>query len=126
MRSLGITPDRYQYAYIGYPRDTIAVTLGAKFFDADRLILKGDFSWISQGEHTVVYDWENNADTIAESTPSGTAENKIIVSAEAQWKFLSYFTLKGGASIIYSMNNNHAAGVNELGGQATLSVLFQY
>ena len=126
MRPLGITPGRFEYAYIGYPRDTIAVTLGGKFFDADRLILNGTFSWISQGEHTVAYDWENSAASIAETTPSGTAENKFVFSADAQWKFLPYLTLKGGASIIYSVNNNHASGVNELGGQAGISVLFQY
>jgi hypothetical protein len=120
--------DGKQYYFIGYPRDTITLTLGARFFKNDIMVINGDFSWISKGEHDkdgLKWDWENSDITRFEKTPSGSAENKYTVSLGAQWKPLSYLTLKGSVAGILSLNNNHS-GSDKRGGQAVLSVSFHY
>ena len=115
--------------FIGYPRDTIAVTLGTRFFNRDTLSFSGRFSWISSGEHNrdeLKWDWRMSPETRNERTPSGTAENKLVLSLAAQWKPFSYLSLKGEITGIVSLNNNHNPGINETGGQASLCVGFHY
>jgi hypothetical protein len=120
--------DGKQYYFIGYPRDTIALTLGARFFKNDIVVINWDFSWISKGEHDkngLTWDWENSDISRVEKTPSGSAENKFTVSLGAKLKPLSYLTLKGSVAGILSLNNKHS-GSDKRGGQAVLSASFHY
>jgi hypothetical protein len=117
-----------QYYFIGYPRDTIALALGTRFFKSDIIVINGDFSWICRGEHDkdgLTWDWANTDITRIEKTPSGSAENNFSVSLGAEWKPLSYLTLKGSVTGILSFNNKHS-GSDKRGGQAALSVSFHY
>ena len=114
------------YSYIGYQRDTIAVSLGGRFFKGDELTIFGELSRISHGEHRLYYDWANNEQTIAERTPTGIPENKYIGTIGAKWKMNSYLTYNGSFTGIYSINNNHNEGINELGGQVSFSINFHY
>jgi len=40
-----------RYYFIGFPRDTITLTLGARFFRGSALSLTGELSWLSRGEY---------------------------------------------------------------------------
>jgi hypothetical protein len=127
-----VNPGKYFY-YFGYPRDTLAITAGAKFFNSDKLIINGDFSWIARGEHggyPIVWDWEKTPDAFNKTSPSGTPENNFILSVGGQWKILSYLTLKGNLTGIFSQNNRNALSRNissdAFGGQASVSVTFHY
>ena len=124
-----IQEDRFnQYYYLGYPRDTIAVTLGAMFFDNKQLKLSGNFAWISSGEHNkngLTWNWRKDPVTFAETTPTGIVENKFILSFEVEWEAYSWLVLKTGVSGILSINNNNSNN-NETGGQAYISFGFKY
>jgi len=115
------------YYYLGYPRDTIALILGAVFFDRDILNFSGNFSWIASGSHSrLVWDWKRGADAYNEKTPTGTVEHKFILSLAAQWKFLSFLVFKAELTGVFSHNNNNKKDNNQFGGQTKLSVNFQY
>jgi hypothetical protein len=117
------------YYYFGYPRDTLALTAGTRFFNGDKLIINGTFSWISRGKHgghPIEWDWERTEDAFKERTPSGTPENNFIVSVGAEYKVFKYFTLKGNLTGIFITNNNNQKGSNETGLQAAVSVNFKY
>jgi hypothetical protein len=129
MRSVSDSSRSSLYYYFGYPRDTFAVAAGARFFDGDKLIINGNFSWISSGKHgghPIVWDWERGLDAFNETAPSGTPENKFIVSVEAQWKPLPYLAFNGSLTGILSKNHNNTSGSDAAGGQASLSVSFFY
>jgi len=122
-----IQQDHHNYL-IGHSRDTMSLTFGAKFFNNDALNLSGSFSWVASGAHNRVglkWDWDRG-ETYNEKTPSGTAENKFILSLGAEWNPLSWLALKAGITGIISLNNKHIDGVREAGGQASLSVGFKY
>jgi hypothetical protein len=124
-----IIQENWGYKYIGYPRDTMTVSAGADFFNNDNLIISGSFSWISSGEHNkydLKWDWERTRRAWDESTPSGIAENKFILCLGTKWKILPYLILRANIAGIVSLNNNHDSGVNAIGGQASLSLSFQY
>jgi hypothetical protein len=124
MRYLGWVEGRKQYRYMGYPRDTISITAGTKFFKNDYLSFTGEFSWMSTGEHyNLVWDWKMGDHV---STPSGTVQNKYLATFGFNWKPLSYLSLKGSISGIISRNNGNISGNNEYGGQASLSVTVSY
>ena len=124
-----IQVDRFkQYYYIGYPRDTIAVTLGALFFNNNQYKVSGNFSWISNGEHDkngLTWDWQRTSEAFAESTPYGKAENKFILSLAGEWQPYSWLVLKTEITGILSFNNNHS-GRTETGGQVIVSASFKY
>ena len=125
-----IQQNRYgQYYYIGYSRDTIALTFGNKFFRDGNLNFSCNFSWISSGthnEHGLIWDWERSSEAFSERTPTGTAEQKLILAFESGWKPLSWLALNAGITGIVSLNNRHISGNNQLGGQASLSIGFHY
>jgi hypothetical protein len=115
--------------FIGYPRDTVTVSAGAEFFNNDKISFSGSFSWISSGSHNkdgLKWDWEQSEKAWNEKTPTETAENKFILQLGAKWKPLPYLSLKANIAGIISLNNKHNPGVNAAGGQASLSVSFQY
>jgi len=119
----------FYYKFIGYPRDTISLSFGTEFFNNNNLSLTGSFSWISSGEHNkdgLKWYWEQSAQAYNESTPSGIAENKFILSLGAKWKVLPYLVLKSNIVGIVSLNNRNISGVNAVGGQASISATFQY
>ena len=118
-----------QYYHIGFRRDTIALTLGANFFNKDTLHFSGNFSWIATGAHNkggLTWSWQKSPEAAAETTPTGTAEHKFILSLGAGWRPLSWLVLNANITGIVSHNNNHVAGAGALGGQASFSVSFQY
>jgi len=125
-----IQQNRYgQYYYIGFPRDTIALTLGANFFNNDFLFLSGNISWISSGEnnkHGLIWNWEESSNAFNQTTPSGTSENKIILSLGAGWQPQSWLIFNTDITGIVSLNNNHISGANAIGGQLSFSVGFRY
>jgi hypothetical protein len=108
------------YYYIGYPRDTIAVTAGADFLNKDTLSFSGSVSWIARGEHSksgLKWDWEQSPEAFNKRTPSGTAENNIILSIGGMWKPLPYLVLEANVTCIVS---------NTTSTQASLSVGIRY
>jgi hypothetical protein len=117
------------YYYIGYPRDTIALTLGARFFSQDTLSFTGEFSWVSKGQHnknSLVWDWNRGSSAFDERTPSGIVENNFIATLSAKWKPLPYLSLNASLTGFFIFDNKHIAGSNTLGGQATLAIVFQF
>jgi len=126
MRYLGGGMYRYQYSFIGFPRDTITAVLGANFFDNDKLRFSVEFNYISQGEYDLVWNWVRNIDAFYEKTPTGIAENKFIASLGTEWKINTFFIFKGNISGIYSINNDHNPDFNVFGGQVGLSVNFRF
>ena len=125
-----IQQNRYgQYYYIGYTRDTIALTFGANFFKNDLLNISPTFSWISTGEHNkhgLIWDWERSSEAFNESTPTGIAENKFIFTLGTGWKPHPFLILNASFTGIFSANNKHISGDNAIGGQASFSVSFRY
>ena len=126
MQTLGYSPNRYIYTFIGYPRDTIACSLGARFFNGDYLVVNGIFTWQSRGEHGIKWDWKKTKEAGEERTPSGIAENKYIIGADVEWKVLPFLTLGGSLTGIFALNNNNVFGENTAGGQFDFSVRFSY
>ena len=126
MRTLGYSPDRYEYSFIGYPRDAVTLALGAKFFNSGALIVEGRFLWLSRGEHGIKWDWEKSKDAYSENTPSGTAENKYIFGSGVQWKPLPFLVIDGSIALIFARGNNHVPGADLAGGQAAISLTFTY
>ena len=117
------------YYFIGHPRDTIAVTVGTNFFYRDILNLYGNFSWISSGEHNrygLIWDWESGPDAVGRRTPTGTAENKFILSVGSGWRPSPRIILRANVTGIISLNNSHISSNNQTGGQASFSVGFQH
>jgi len=125
-----VSPSNHLYYFIGYPRDTMAITIGTRFFKEDTLILSGDFSLISRGQHGIKWDWTTGIaakkSAFHETTPTGIAENKLIASLSAQWKLLPFLAFNGSITGILALNNNHINGSNEIDGQAAFSVSFRY
>ncbi|MCL2186032.1 MAG: capsule assembly Wzi family protein [Treponema sp.] len=128
MRSLGISRRRFQYSFIGYPRDRVTVSAGALFFNGD-IALSGEFTWLSQGEHGIKWDWTRgpeNPEAFYETTPTGTAENSFILSLGAKYKLNSYISFNIDVLGIVTFNNRHNLNEKAFGGQAAASVIFQY
>jgi len=125
-----VSPSDHHYYFIGYPRDTMAVTFGTRFFKGDTLYLSGDLSWISRGQHDIKWDWATGIveekSTYHETTPTGIAENKLIASLSAKWKLLPFLSFNASITGIFALNNNHIHGSNEIGGQAAFSASFRY
>ena len=118
-----------QFYYIGFTRDTIALTAGANFFNSDFLFFSGFLSWISSGafnRYGLIWNWERTPGAFDETTPTGTAENQLILSLGAGWRALPWLTFNANIAGIVSINNNHIHGANALGGQASFSVRIQY
>jgi len=121
------------YYFIGYPRDTIALTLGTTFFYRNILNFYGSFSWIASGQFNnnsatngVTWDWESGEPAINRRTPTGITENKFIFSIGSGWRPYPRLTLGANITGIISLNNNHISNNNQIGGQATFSVGFQH
>ena len=126
VRYLGYSPGRFQYSFLGFPRDTISLTLGARFFKNDYLSITGETFWISRGEHTIVWDWEKTEESYYESTPSGIPEHILAASVGINWKPFPFLLLKAALSGFISFNNNHTSGSNVPGGQAVVSLSYFY
>jgi hypothetical protein len=124
MRRLSLDPSRVRYNYTGYPRDTIAGTIGARFFKGDILNVSGEFSFLSQGEHTIAWDWGRGSPYNQEKTPSGIAENKFIASLGVEWKPFLFLVIGGSITGIVSLNNNHLRNADSYGGQAAFFISF--
>ena len=125
MRYLSDTT-RTHYTFIGYPRDLLVFTLGTNFFKENTLSFSGIFSLLFNGERDIYYDWVRTTEAFNRKSPSGTVENKYILSLAAGWKINPYFSIKGSVTGIHSRNNNHESGQNETGLQSTVSVNFSY
>jgi len=118
----------YRYYFLGYPRDTFALTLGANFFKNDVIHIEGELSWLSRGEHAtndLLWDWKKERSAYDERTPSGTPENNYIVAVEAKWKPYSFLTFNGSLAGIFSQNNR-IVDSDTAGVQATFSVSCHY
>ncbi|MCL2442174.1 MAG: capsule assembly Wzi family protein [Treponema sp.] len=119
----------WDYYLIGHSRDTISFSLGSDFFYNDTLKLTGNFSWIISGEKNkdgLLWDWEKSYTAFNERTPTGTAENKFVLSACALWKPYSFLTLKANITGIISLNNNYIPGEIQTGAQTQFSISFNY
>ena len=104
------------YRYIGYPRDSLALSLGAEIFNQSTLNILTRFSWVSKGEHDragLAWDWIVSEKSQAEKTPSGNVENFYILSVDAKWKMTPNLALYGNLSGIINKNT----------GQLTLGIL---
>jgi len=110
-----------RYYYIGYPRDTFSISAGTLLKYKDTFNININLSWISSGEHGLIWNWEEGQHTMNERTPTGTAENKFILSLGGGWKVNQWLLLKTNLTGILSLNNNHISGNNTFGIQAALS-----
>jgi len=118
-----VHPENYYY-YFGYPRDTFALTAGARFFYNDILTISGEFSWIASGKrggYPIVWKMEIDHSW----APSGIPENNFILSIGAEWKLYQFLTINANVTGIYSQNYNHG-NEDKTGGQISLSVSFHY
>ncbi|MCL2184461.1 MAG: hypothetical protein FWB86_01215 [Treponema sp.] len=125
MHSHLFVSEKMYYYYFSYPRDTLSVSAGARFFNGTTLDIKGEFSWIARGEHggnLIVWDLEKDHSW----APSGIPENNFILSVGADWKLFSFLTFSVSIIGIYSQNRNNIKGSNEIGGQVSVSVNFYY
>jgi len=121
------------YYFIGFPRDTIAVTLGTNFFYRNILNLTGRFSWIASGEHNnneetngLTWDWGRGPEFTERRTPSGTAEHRFALSFGSTWRPQPWLSLGAGITGIVALNTNHISGNTQIGGQASLSAEFRW
>jgi hypothetical protein len=126
MRRLSLDASRVRFEFIGYPRDTVSLTLGAQFFKDDVLRITGECTYLSRGEHGVSWDWGKGPPYTGERTPSGTAENRIIASAAVLWKAFHGLSLGGGITGIVSLDNNHVRGSDAFGGQVSFLASYVY
>jgi hypothetical protein len=124
------SPDSRFYTLIGYPRDLMVFTLGARFFRNDNLSISGLLSVQLQGEHgstgSIEYDYEWTEAAFDKRNPSGVAEQNYTFSVAAQKKFASFIAVGGRLSGIISRNNGHDPDVVKTGMQAAVSVTFSY
>jgi len=117
------------YYLISHSRDTISLSLGGKFKYNSSLNFSGVFSWTASGEHNangLKWDWEQTPAAFREKTPSGTAENKFLLTIQSQWKPLSWLFLKASVTGIVSHNNRHSEGELAFGGQAAFAAGIRY
>ncbi|MCL2411943.1 MAG: capsule assembly Wzi family protein [Treponema sp.] len=125
-----IQQNRYrQYYFIGFPRDTISITLGARFFNNDSLNFSARFSWIANGqfnEENLIWNWQRSDEARNARTPTGIPEHSFILSLNAGWKIHQFVVLGANLTGIASVNNRHEPGKTAVGGQASLSVSFRY
>ena len=129
MRKVFSQETRELYYFMGYPRDTIALTLGANFFKNNILNIGGRFSWTIKGEHDkdgLNWDWGMEQSHYNERTPTGIAEHKFISTLSARWRPLSYLTFNGSLAGIFSRNSRHIPGTNEFGMQGMVSLTLSY
>ena len=122
-----------RYYLTGYQRDTIALTLGAKFFKNDELSFTGSFAWIASGQFNkdnhiagLTWDYEHGIEGRSKKTPSGITEHNFILSIEGRWRIYPFLTVKSNIVGIYSINNNHNLANNQLGGQTSFNAVFSY
>jgi hypothetical protein len=116
------------YYLLAHSRDTISITAGTEFSNNSTLKFYGSFSWISSGEHNkdgLKWNWDKTPDVYNERTPTGIAENKLILNLGAQFNPFSSLVLNADISGIASLNNKHVHN-NEFGVQAALSIGFKY
>jgi len=124
--------DLKQYYFIGYPRDTIALTFGAYFFNEDTLNFSGKFSWIASGQHNdrestngLKWNWNLGDEVRSEFTPTGIIQNNLVLSFDINWKPLPYFYIGTNITGILAFNNKHENGNNQFGGQFQLTAGFR-
>jgi len=116
-----------QNYFIGFPRDSSALTLGVRFFQEDKLSFSGELTWRVRGEfavNDVTLNWIPSG--VATSSFSGTPEQSGIATFSARWRPFTHFTFSGSITGIVSDNHNNNAGVTVAGGQTVLAVIFQY
>jgi len=115
---------------LGHSRDTVLLTAGANFTNINNTLkFYGNFSWTAKGEHNrngLKWDHIETQEAFDAKSPTGTAENCFILSFDAEWKLLSWLVFKANITGIYSVNNNHIHGNNEVGGQTSLSVSIHF
>ena len=129
MNRVSVAGTGVQYHFIGFPRDTISLTLGARFFRGNTLSFEGEFSWLSRGEYAtrdIVWSWNRDSSAFNARTPSGTAENNFITTFAAKWRPLPSLVFNGSIAGIFSHNNNNNSGSNITGGQVLFSVSYQF
>ena len=121
------------YYFIGYPRDTMAVTFGVNMFNNKTLHFLSRFSWLASGQHTVnrgtnglTWNWEKGPEAMAERSPTSTVENKFVLSLTSSWNPYTWLSLKATIEGIVSLNNNHIPNNKQIGGQSSFSVGFKY
>ena len=113
-----------QYHFIGFPRDTSALTLGARFFRGSVFSFEGELSWLSRGENAardVVWSWSGSS-----AASSGVPEHNFIAALSAQWRPLLHIAFGGNITGILSHNNENNSGSHKAGGQVSFSVTFHY
>ncbi|MCL2800154.1 MAG: capsule assembly Wzi family protein [Treponema sp.] len=126
---LDLHENDYNYYLLGFSRDTIGLTLGAHIFNNDTLNFTGSLSWISRGSHNkdgVKWDWQKGEEAFNETTPSGIAENKFILSIGGTWKPYPWLLFKTNITGILSFNNNHVQGNNTQSAQVSVTAGFRY
>ena len=114
--------DPPHYAFVGFPRDRMVFTLGARFFRDDALSVSGVLSLLFNGERDIAYDWRPGRPARDERTPTGVAERQVVGTVSAGWRPLPFLALSGSLTGIHSRNNRHVSGANETGLQAAFSV----
>jgi len=125
MNRIAVAGGDVRYHSIGFPRDTSALTLGARFFRGTGLSFEGEFTWLSRGEYATRYAaWSWNRDS--STARLGTPEHNFIAAFATQWWPLPFLGFNGSVTGIFSYNNRNEPGSNKTGGQLSFSVNFRY
>jgi len=114
--------DSPHYTFVGFPRDLMMFTLGARFFRDNVLSVSGAFSLLFNGERDIRYDWQASWSARNEKTPTGITERQMIGTVSARWRLRPFLTLGGSLTGIHSHNNGHISGTREVGLQTAFSV----
>ncbi len=116
-----------RYAWIGYPdgRDVIHVTLGSKIARAPL-----DFSWnvsyITQGSHSIQWDWEKGPAAVQQRTPTGITQKSWNFVSEIDWQVIRPLHLGLYGALQWVQDISHQAGRNEWGFEVTVSTRYVF
>jgi hypothetical protein len=116
-----------RYSWIGHPegRDMMLFALGAGFSKTD-LALSADISFVSRGEHAILWDWAQDEKALGESTPSGTPERQLSAGLGATWQPFAHLSLSGYVGGVFVFDAGHQAGANESGLEMYFSAALSY
>jgi hypothetical protein len=123
-RQVGTSGPGYRYRWLGHPqgRDMFQIAGGLRFSKDDTLALSADFSFTSQGEHSIVWDYANGRQYAEERTPTGTPENTLSLGFTASWKPAQPVMLLGGLTGIVLINSGHEAGKTAFGTEGNFGI----
>jgi hypothetical protein len=125
LSDVGSKPLRYKWTGHVEGRDMMLFALRAAFSTTD-LLLSADLSLVNHGEHGIAWDWSQDKQALAETTPTGTVERRLTLGLGAAWQPLAWLSLSGHAAGVLLLNADHSAGQTEAGLELYFSATLKY